>query len=324
MHFARDTGLKRSHLPLMKKLFLAGLALFAAPLSAQGSAPFVIAETGQGFTRLQQAVDAVGDRDATIRIAPGRYRDCAVQTAGRITFAAAQPGTVVFDGTPCEGKAALVLRGRGARVEGLTFQNLRVPDGNGAGIRLEKANLHVVETLFRDSEEGILTGNDLQSEIVIERSTFSGLGRCDRGLSCAHSLYIGNYGSLKVIRSRFERGNGGHYVKTRTERVEIVDSSFDDSRGRATNYMIDLSNGGTGLIARNVFVQGPNKENYSALIAVAPEGVWHPSKLVVTDNQASLAPGFDKRTSFIADHSGDQIRAERNKLAARITPFERR
>jgi hypothetical protein len=179
-----------------------------------------------------------------------------VQTAGRITFAAVQPGTVVFDGTPCESKAALVLRGRGARVEGLTFQNLRVPDGNGAGIRLEKGNLHVLESLFRNSEEGILTGNDLQSEIVIERSTFSGLGRCDRGLSCAHSLYIGNYGSLKVIRSRFERGNGGHYVKTRTERVEIVDSSFDDSRGRATNYMIDLSNGGTGLIARNVFVQG--------------------------------------------------------------------
>jgi hypothetical protein len=76
-----------------------------------------------------------------------------VQTAGRITFAAVQPGTVVFDGTPCESKAALVLRGRGARVEGLTFQNLRVPDGNGAGIRLEKGNLHVLESLFRNSEE---------------------------------------------------------------------------------------------------------------------------------------------------------------------------
>jgi hypothetical protein len=291
---------------------------------AQGGAPFVLVETGQGFTRLQQAVDAAGDRDATIRIAPGRYRDCAVQTAGNIAFVAAQPGTVIFDGTPCESKAALVLRGRGARVEGLTFQNLRVPDGNGAGIRLEKADLHVVETLFQNSEEGILSGNDLKGNIVIERSTFSGLGRCDRGLSCAHSLYIGNYGSLKVIRSRFERGTGGHYVKTRTERVEIVDSSFDDSRGRATNYMIDLSNGGTGLIARNMFVQGRDKENHSALIVVAPEGVWHPSKLVVRDNQATLAPGFVKRTAFIADYSGDQIRSEGNKLAERISPFERR
>ncbi|HEX8443898.1 MAG TPA: right-handed parallel beta-helix repeat-containing protein [Allosphingosinicella sp.] len=308
----------------MKKLFLAGIALLAAPLSAQGGAPFVVVETGQGFARLQQAVDAVGDRDGTIRIAPGRHRDCAVQTAGRIAFVAAQPGTAVLDGAPCEGKAALVLRGRGARVEGLTFQNLRVPDGNGAGIRLEKGNLHVLETLFRNSEEGILSGDDLGSEIRIERSTFSGLGRCDRGLSCAHSLYIGNYGTLRVIRSRFEKGTGGHYVKTRTPKVEIVDSSFDDSGGRTTNYMIDLSNGGSGTIARNSFVQGRDKENYSALIMVAAEGVWHPSRLTITGNQASVAPGFDKQTSFVADASGDAIRIAGNKVGARIKEFERR
>jgi hypothetical protein len=308
----------------MKKLLLTGIALLAAPLSAQGSAPFVISETGQGFTRLQQAVDAVGEGQATIRIAPGRYRECAVQKAGRIAYVAAQPGTVVFDGVPCEGKAALVLRGRGARVEGLTFQNLRVPDGNGAGIRLETGNLHVLETLFRNSEEGILSGNDLASEVVIERSTFSGLGRCGRGLSCAHSLYIGNFGSLKVIRSRFERGTGGHYVKTRTPRVEIVDSSFDDSQGRTTNYMIDLSNGGSGTIARNSFVQGRDKENYSALIMVAAEGVWHPSKLTVTANEAMIAPGVDRRTSFVADASGDAIRIEGNRLGPRIAAFEKR
>jgi hypothetical protein len=159
---------------------------------------------------------------------------------------------------------------------------------------------------------------------VIERSTFSGLGRCDRGLSCAHSIYFGRFGSLKVIRSRFERGAGGHYVKTRTPRVEIVDSSFDDSQGRTTNYMIDLSNGASGLIARNTFVQGPNKENYSALIVVAAEGVEHPSRLAITNNQASVAPGFDKQTSFVADLSGDAIRIAGNKLGPRIREFEKR
>src|SRR4028119_1208945 len=103
----------------MKKLFLAGIALLAAPPSPPRRAPFVVVETSQGFARLQQAVDAVGDRDGTIRIAPGRHRDCAVQTAGRIAFVAAQPGTAVLDGAPCEGKAALVLRGRGGRGAGL-------------------------------------------------------------------------------------------------------------------------------------------------------------------------------------------------------------
>src|SRR3546814_8146658 len=44
----------------------------------------------------------------------------------------------IFDGVTCEGKAALVLRGDGARVDGVVFQNMRVPDGNGAGIRSEE------------------------------------------------------------------------------------------------------------------------------------------------------------------------------------------
>jgi hypothetical protein len=308
----------------MKKLLIAGLAILAAPAGAQRGAPFVVQETGQGFGRLQAAVDAVGERQGTILIAPGRYRDCAVQTAGQIAFVAQQPGTAIFDGAACEGKATLVLRGAGARVEGLTFQNIKVPDQNGAGIRLESGNLQVSETMFRNSEQGILTGDDLKSQIVIDRSTFSGLGICPEGGSCAHSIYIGNYGKLSVTRSRFERGTGGHYVKSRTPIVEIVDSSFDDTGGKATNYMIDLSNGGSGTIARNKFVQGRDKENYSAFIMVAPEGVWHASKLNVTGNDVSIAPGVDRKTSFVADASGDAIRIENNRIGPQIARFERR
>jgi hypothetical protein len=307
------------------RLLLVGLALLSAPVEAQrGGAPFLVQQSGQAFGRLQEAVDAIGEREGTILIAPGRYRDCAVQTAGQVAFVAQQPGTAIFDGGTCEGKATLVLRGRGARVEGLTFQNIKVPDQNGAGIRLENGNLHVLETMFRNSEQGILTGSDLKSEIIVERSTFSGLGGCPEGGSCSHSLYIGNYGKLSVIRSRFERGTGGHYVKSRTPIVEVVDSSFDDSAGKATNYMIDLSNGGSGTIARNTFVQGRDKENYSALIMIAAEGVWHPSKLTVTGNDVSMAPGVSRKTSFVADASGDAIRIENNRIGPQIARYERR
>ncbi|MFN3944062.1 MAG: right-handed parallel beta-helix repeat-containing protein [Allosphingosinicella sp.] len=302
------------------------LALLAGNAAAQGGgAPYSVRETGQGFASLQQAVDAIGDGAGTILIAPGRYRDCAVQQAGSVAYVAAQPGMAIFDGGVCEGKAALVLRGREARVEGLVFQNLAVPDGNGAGIRMEKGRLLVRESLFRDSESGILSANDPNGEIRIEQSTFSGLGRCDRGLSCAHSIYIGDFGTLSVARVRFERGTGGHYVKTRTPRVEVVDSSFDDTAGRATNYMIDLSNGSSGTIARNVFVQGPNKENYSALIMIAPEGRDNSSDgLLIADNDASVAPAFTRRTTFVADRSGEGIRMENNRLGPRIAPYERR
>jgi len=302
------------------------LALLSAPLVAQSAdAPFVVEESGEGYATLQDAVDAIGDGRGTIMIAPGTYRQCAVQDHGRVAYVAREFGTVVFDGVTCEGKAAFVLGGQEARIEGLIFQNLRVPDGNGAGIRLEHGNLLVRESLFRNSEQGILTASDPSGSIRIEQSTFSGLGRCDRGLACAHSIYIGNYGSLSVVRSRFERGAGGHYVKTRAPRVEVTDSSFDDSQGHATNYMIDLSNGATGTIARNVFVQGRDKENYSTLIFVGPEGARNTSEgLTIVDNDASLAPGVMRRTTFVADRSGADLRIENNRLAGQIARYERR
>lgn len=301
------------------------LAVAAAPALAQGSAPFTVEETGQAFGSLQQAVQAIGGGRGTIRIAPGRYRDCAVQTAGEVSFRAVEPGTAVFDGGACEAKATLVLRGRAATVEGLIFENVRVPDANGAGIRLEHGALTVRETMFRNSESGILSADDPGSRILVERSTFSGLGRCDRGLACAHSIYIGNYGSLTVRASRFDRGRGGHYVKTRARRIEVTDSSFDDSAGRTTNYMIDLSGGASGLISRNTFVQGGDKENYSAMITVAPEGTQHDaSGLAVLANDASLAPGVEHGTSFVVGFNDAAIRVEGNRLGARVERFERR
>jgi hypothetical protein len=310
----------------MKRALTLLLALAATPLAAQGgSAPYTVQETGQAFGSLQQAVQAIGGGRGTILVAPGRYRDCAVQQAGEVTFQAAEPGTAIFDGGACEGKATLVLRGRAATVEGLIFENIRVPDANGAGIRLEHGPLTVRETMFRNSESGILSADDAGSRILIERSTFSGLGRCDRGLACAHSIYIGEYGSLTVRASRFERGRGGHYVKTRARRIDVTDSSFDDSAGRTTNYMIDLSGGATGLIARNVFVQGHDKENYSAMITVAPEGTVHDaSGLTVTGNTASLAPDMEHGTSFVVGFNDAAIRIEDNRLAPRIARFERR
>jgi hypothetical protein len=230
--------------PLALVAALAALAVLAIPMGAllaqSQAAPFTVVETGQSFNRLQQAVDAIGDSRGTIAIAAGRYSECAVQTAGVVSFLAANPGTAIFDGRTCEGKAALVLRGRGAEVSGLVFENMRVADFNGAGIRLEKGDLTVAQSWFRDSQQGILTAADPAGRIVIDRSTFTRLGTCDGPGGCAHSIYVGEYGQLRVTRSRFEEGRGGHYVKSRATRAEIASSSFDDSRGQATNYMIDL------------------------------------------------------------------------------------
>jgi hypothetical protein len=251
-----------------------------------------------------------------------RYRQCAVQEAGLVTYRAAQTGTAILDGKACEGKAALVLGGDSATVEGLVFQNIRVPDRNGAGIRLSHGRLIVRDSIFHDSESGILAGNDTANAILVEGSTFSGLGLCAD--DCAHAIYVGRYGNLMVRRSRFERGRGGHYVKSRAPRIEVTDSSFDDSGGAKTNYMIDLPEGATGTIAGNTFVQGRAKENYSAMIVVAAEAVANSADgLAIKDNDASLAPGA-RGTSFVVDFTGDRLQLGANRLGAGIARLERR
>jgi hypothetical protein len=151
-----------------------------------------------------------------------------------------------------------VLRGRSARVEGLVFTHVRVADGNGAGIRIEQGDLVVAYARFADGQCGILSANDPSGTIRIDRSTFSGLGKHPDG-DGAHSLYIGNYGSLAVTRTRFERGTGGHYLKSRAAGIEVTGSSFDDSAGRTTNYMIDLPNGAGRPDRRQHLRPGPRQ-----------------------------------------------------------------
>jgi hypothetical protein len=319
--------LHRPSLPTVGAIALVAIAAipFGALLAQERMAPFTVVETGRGYDRLQGAVDAIGSGKGTIAIAPGRIAQCAVQTAGEVSYLAVEPGASVFDGVTCEGKAALVLRGRSADVAGLVFQNMAVPDSNGAGIRLESGSLTVAQSWFRDSQQGILTASDPNGRLVIDRSTFSRLGNCEDRSGCAHSLYTGRLGHLRVTRSRFEEGVGGHYVKSRAARVDVASSSFDDARGHGTNYMIDLPNGAVGQISNNWFVQGSDKENWSAFIAVAAEGGERASTgLAIVGNDARLAPGVERNTAFVADWSGDPLSLGENALGPGLKSFEKR
>lgn len=306
----------------MKRSLLA-IALFAVPAFAQSSAPFTV--NGQGFATLQDAVSSIRMGTATILIAPGTYRQCAVQAGGRITFKAIKPGTAIFEKQACEDKAALVLRGQGSVVDGLVFRGYRVSDGNGAGIRTEMGDLTVTNAMFLDSQEGILGGEPTGQKILIDHSTFAGLGQCDESPGCSHSIYLANKGGVTITNSRFERGTGGHYVKLRVPTVSITDNSFDDTAGRKTNYMIDLPEGATGLIARNTFVQGRNKENHTGLIVVAAEAkTYRSTGLRVEGNDARLSPGDGSSPAFLADYSHDKLALGTNRLGAGLRPFETR
>ena len=325
--FDMSRPLARPSLLIGGAIAAAAIALIpaAALLAQPAEASFTVVETGQGFGSLQQAVDAIGNGQGSIAIRRGTYRECAVQQGGSVSYLASNAGDVIFDGGTCEGKAALVLRGDNANVAGLVFKNMAVPDYNGAGIRLEKGNLTVTQSWFLDSQQGILTANGMPSRIVIDRSTFSGLGTCEGAGGCAHSVYVGRVPHLRITRSRFERGKGGHYVKSRAVRTDVAASSFDDSAGTATNYMIDLPGGSAGQITNNWFVQGRDKENYSAFIAVSPEGRENPtSDLVIAGNDARYVPGLSRNSVFVADWGAGDLTIEDNNIGAGIKPFEQR
>lgn len=212
-----------------------------------------------------------------------------MQTEGEVSFFAAQPGSAVFDGMICEDKAALVLRGRNAIVSGLVFQNMKSPySGNGAGLRIERGNVTVAQSWFKDSQQGIRSANDPNGRIVVDKSTFTRLGTCEFSSGCAHSIYIGHYGHLRVTRTRFAEGRGGQ-------------------------------------ITNNWCVQGSDHENHSALIAVTAESHDNSSNgLQIADNDARLAPSVEWSTVFVADWSGDQLVIGENKLGRGIKRYERR
>ena len=303
---------------------LGASVLLPVQLLAQGAAPYTIVESGRTFSRLQDAVNAIGGGTATIRIAPGRYADCAVQSDGDVTFIAEVLGQSTFEGEACEDKAGLVLRGRSTHVEGLIFANEHSSSGNGAGIRAERGKISISQSWFRDSQQGILSSDDPAGSITVDKSTFTRLGTCAFSAGCAHSIYVGNFGSLTVTRSRFEIGRGGHYLKSRAARIGVFGNSFDDSAGKWTNYMIDLPAGATGRIANNWFVQGREKENYSAFIAVAAEEKLHSSAgLMIEANDARLVPGLDRPTAWVADWSG-QATLGANTLGEGLKRYERR
>ena len=307
----------------LSALFWLFFVMAESALAANGE-PFRVAETGRSYARLDDAFNAIGKGEGTVIVAPGTYKDCAIFGGQKITLRAATPSTAIFDGGACAGKATLVFNGMNAVVDGIVFQNVAVRDGNGAGIRLEWGNLLVTRSTFRNSQQGILTGPYEAGTITIERSTFSGLGGCPPE-GCAHSIYVGGYGKLVVSRCRFEKGTGGHYVKSRAAVNEIIDSSFDDTGGHDTNYMIDLPAGSVGVIARNEFIQGKGKENHSALIAVAAEARDNSSAgLRIESNTASLAPGAPLNPVFVANWSRDRLAIGSNKLGPGIRPFETR
>src|SRR5262245_42128571 len=162
-----------------------------------------------------------------VEIEAGIYAgDAAVWRAHRLTIrGVGGRAHLRADGAEAEGKGTWVIKGNDTTVESVEFSGAKVSDRNGAGIRLEGAGLTVRDCFFHHNENGILTGANPASDVVIENSEFAHNG-CGNGYS--HNLYIGVVRSFTLRFSYVHHARIGHNVKTRALRNEILYNRIAD------------------------------------------------------------------------------------------------
>ena len=105
-----------------------------------------------------------------------------------------------------------VIQGGDVAVSGLTFQRIRVPDGNGAGIRAEHRDLMVPDSRFINNEVGVLAGAADGSLLIAGRSfTANKGGRPEQPLA---AVLAGGLDRLDIEQSAFAEARGGPHIRS--------------------------------------------------------------------------------------------------------------
>jgi hypothetical protein len=202
------------------------------------------------------------------------------------------------------GKAIWIIQGNDTVVEDIELSGCSVPDANGAGIRQEGRNLTVRRSSFHDNQNGILTGENTQSTIVIEDSEFANNGAGD---GYSHNMYIGKVASFTLRGSYSHLAKVGHLVKSRALRNYILYNRLTDETGSAS-YELDLPQGGPSYVIGNVLQQAASTSN-ATFLSYARESERNPSSaLWVVGNTFFNARGAGTFVGVAADVSSVLLR----------------
>lgn len=205
------------------------------------------------------------------------------------------------------GKGTWVVVGNNVVVENVEMFGAKVPDQNGAALRLEGTNFTLRSAFLHDNENGILTGANLNSNIVIEYSEF---GHNGYGTGYTHNLYIGNVGSLTFRYNYSHDAHVGHNLKSRARVNTIAYNRFSSLSAGQTgstaagkpSYEIDLPNAGTSYVIGNV-IQQPSSNNNPTLLAYGEEGASNPGHDLYVVNNTFLNDNSSSGT-FVKIGSG--------------------
>lgn len=237
---------------------------------------------GKPIARISDAARAAQDGD-TIEIEAGNYvGDTALWRANNLTLRGVHGMAHLHSkGASVERKAIWVIEGNNTIVENIGFYDAQVSDRNGAGIRLVGANLTVRNCLFRNNENGIMTGPNPNSEVLIDNSEFVSNGYGD---GRSHNIYIGPIRKFTLRKTLSHQARVGHQVKSRAAENVIVGNQFKDGPTGRSSYLIDLPAGGVAYIAGNTLQKGRMSVNATMISYGAERLLYANNGLVVKDN----------------------------------------
>ncbi len=262
----------------------------ARPAAEQGcSADLCV---GPGFRYATPSAAALEVKDGqSVGIAAGEYAgDVAVWRAHDLTITGVGGRAHLrAAGAHAEGKAIWVIKGDRARIEHIEFSEAKVPDRNGAGVRLEGTHLTVRHCYFHDNETGILTGKNAASDVVVEFSEFARSGAPG---AHPHNIYIGNVRSFTLKWSYLHHARVGHNVKSRAAVNHIYYNRIMDETSGRSSYSIDLPDGGLAYVVGNLIQQGPLTEHRN-IVAYGAEHLLYPKNQLYLINNTLVNDGAD-------------------------------
>lgn len=253
-----------------------------------------------------------------IEIEPGQYFDCAVWRADNLVIEGTGPGVVITDKT-CMGKGLFVIEGNNTTVRNLTLTRSRVPDMNGAGIRLDRGSLTVDGVKFIDNQNGILAAGSPGVTITILNSDFDKNGFCGGG--CAHGIYVGQADLLRIEHSRFTNTRQAHSIKSRAARTEVIDCDISDGPEGTSSYLIDAPNGGAVIVRDNKLQKGPKAENHTTAIAIGEEGVTQPTPEISIIHNTFRNDG-NYETALVWNVTATPAQLTDNTLSGSVIPLK--
>lgn len=226
---------------------------------------------------------------------------------------------LLADGKYIQGKGIWVISGNNVIVENIEFSGSKVPDQNGAGIRAEGIGITIRNCYFHDNENGILTSNPYDGDVLIEYCEFARNGYGD---GYTHNLYVGHVNSLTFKFNYSHHAKVGQNLKSRAQNNFILYNRIMDEETGNSSRLIDLPNGGFALVMGNLLMQGNNAENNN-MVGYGPEGLSNngPHEFYFINNTC-----VNKRTAscrFLTIKDGtDKVEVINNVLAGRGTVSE--